>query len=368
MSHRDNCRCPKCINKDTRQRNFNTFAIPSDIRPTHINSTPTHVDVRWSDGHISHYDWDFLSFYLNSDRRDRRTTTNLHLWGAEIAENLPTAVYSEVMASEHAVADLTAKIKEYGFAFIKETPFEDPDLTRQLLERIAFIRLTHYGGFYDFTPNLAMADTAYTNLALPAHTDNTYFTDPSGLQAFHLLSHTPPRPKWGEAPIEQTGGESLLVDGFNAARILQQEDPKAYDILSTVRLPWHASGNAGITITPDKLYPVLELDQDTGELLRVRWNNDDRGVVPFGEKYTPTEWYEAARKWDEILRRKESEFWIQLKPGMPLVFDNWRVLHGRSAFEGVRRICGAYINRDDWISRWRNTNFGRKEVLDTVIG
>lgn len=25
-----------------------------------------------------------------------------------------------------------------------------------------------------------------------------------------------------------------------------------------------------------------------------------------------------------------------------VVFDNWRVLHGRSAFEGLRRICGAY--------------------------
>lgn len=25
-----------------------------------------------------------------------------------------------------------------------------------------------------------------------------------------------------------------------------------------------------------------------------------------------------------------------------LVFDNWRVLHGRSAFTGVRRICGGY--------------------------
>jgi len=25
-----------------------------------------------------------------------------------------------------------------------------------------------------------------------------------------------------------------------------------------------------------------------------------------------------------------------------LVFDNWRVLHGRSAFTGHRRMCGAY--------------------------
>lgn len=25
-----------------------------------------------------------------------------------------------------------------------------------------------------------------------------------------------------------------------------------------------------------------------------------------------------------------------------LVFNNWRVMHGRTAFKGTRRICGAY--------------------------
>lgn len=184
-----------------------------------------------------------------------------------------------------------------------------------LLERIAFIRLTHYGGFYDFTPNLAMADTAYTNIALPAHTDTTYFSDPAGLQSFHLLSH---QDAPGVADDAATGGKSLLVDGFNAARILKKEDPGAYDILSKVRLPWHASGNEGITIAPDQRYPVLEHDEETGELYRVRWNNDDRGVVPFDETHSPSEWYDAARKWDAILRRKDVECWVQLEPGKPL--------------------------------------------------
>ena len=67
-----------------------------------------------------------------------------------------------------------------------------------------------------------------------------------------------------------------------------------------------------------------------------------------------------------------------------VVFDNWRVLHGRSAFTGKRRICGGYsefpstnrrnhvtdvspVNHDDFISRWRNTNFSRKEVLQQIL-
>ena len=62
--------------------------------------------------------------------------------------------------------------KRFGFVFITEVPYETGEATEKLLEKIAFIRQTHYGGFYDFIPDLAMADTAYTNLALGAHTDH----------------------------------------------------------------------------------------------------------------------------------------------------------------------------------------------------
>jgi len=166
-----------------------------------------------------------------------------------------------------------------------------------------------------------MADTAYTNLALAPHTDTTYFTDPAGLQAFHLLSHEAPPPGASEESTSgdgSLGGQSLLVDGFLAAKLLKKQDPEAYDILSRVKLPWHASGNKGITLSPDKRYPVLELDSQTGKLHRIRWNNDDRGVVPFDDGIDPIQWYDAARKWDAILRRPDVQFWTQLRPGRTL--------------------------------------------------
>jgi trimethyllysine dioxygenase len=56
----------------------------------------------------------------------------------------------------------------------------DPKKTEELARRIAFIRETHYGRFWDFTANMAHGDTAYTNLGIGAHTDSTYFTDPIG--------------------------------------------------------------------------------------------------------------------------------------------------------------------------------------------
>jgi trimethyllysine dioxygenase len=238
------------------------------------------------------------------------------------------------------------------------------------------------GGFYDFTSDLTMKDMAYTSLALGAHTDTTYFSDPAGLQMFHLLSH-----------IEGTGGVSLLVDGFNAAHRLRQESPESWDILASVPILWHASGNEGITITPSHRFPVLNVNnaaksnQGIVSLFQIRWNNDDRGLVPVFEDGldTAAKWYEAARNFDEILKNDDMQYWAQLQPGRPLIFDNWRVLHGRSAFSGKRRMCGGYsksisspplertselnysVNHDDFISRWRNTNFSRQEALNQIL-
>lgn len=235
----------------------------------------------------------------------------------------------------------------YGFCFVDGVPVT-PEDTKSLVERIAFIRPTHYGGFWDFTADLAKKDTAYTDLPLGAHTDTTYFSDPAGLQLFHLLSH------------EGDGGASLLVDGFKAARILRDEFPESYRTLSNTRIPTHASGNTETSVQPYAPFPVLNHHPVNGALVQVRWNNDDRGTMDrWDEPEDVEKFYQAIKDWNSILTRKDLEYWEQLKPGRALsmssiktngqyhanerlVFDNWRVLHGRAGFTGVRRMCGAY--------------------------
>ena len=36
-----------------------------------------------------------------------------------------------------------------------------------------------------------------------------------------------------------------------------------------------------------------------------------------------------------------------------VLFDNWRVLHAREACEGHRRLCRAYHNKEDFLSKLR---------------
>ncbi|PBP28767.1 Trimethyllysine dioxygenase [Diplocarpon rosae] len=362
---RDNCRCEKCVNQDTMQRAFDTFSIPANILPKEVQTNKEGLRVTWAhDGHVSDYAWDWLlkhRFKASPAVSKQENLDPLKYWDSSIGREAPSVSYEEIMAGDKGVGRWTNKIRQFGFCYVDGCPVT-PEATKELLERIAFIRVTHYGGFYDFTADLTMKDTAYTNLALPAHTDTTYFTDPAGLQMFHLLSHT-----------DGDGGESLLVDGFKAAKILLRENPSAYEILSRTPVAWHASGNEGITITPAKKMPVFNF-QDLKEgqiprLLQIRWNNHDRGVVALREDcgMGAEKWYKAAAHWNKILNRKEMQYWAQMKPGSPLILDNWRVLHGRSAFTGKRRVCGGYVNHDDYVSRWRNTNFTREEVLSQIL-
>lgn len=138
------------------------------------------------------------------------------------------------------------------------------------------------GGFYDFTADLRSKDTAYTSESLEPHTDNTYFTEPAGLQALHLLSHT-----------EGDGGESSLVDGFAAARQLFRQDREAYLRLSKIGVHAHASGNDGISIQPADAFPVLGHNSTLGLLVQVRWNNADRAGLECHPELMD-KWYDAA--------------------------------------------------------------------------
>ncbi|GJN90349.1 hypothetical protein Rhopal_003359-T1 [Rhodotorula paludigena] len=257
----------------------------------------------------------------------------------------------------------------FGFSLCSGIP-GTPEATEALIRRIAFIRETHYGGFWDFTANLEHGDLAYSDVRLEAHTDTTYFTDPCGLQLFHLLSPS----------ASHTGGHNLLVDGFRAASVLRSSNPEHYDLLSSLPIPSHASGSgsaslpSGVHLRPLRRFPVFNHDED-GALVMVRWNGDDRGVVG-GEAFEGArmdDWYEALRVWEGILRSEEAQLWTKMEMGTAVIFDNLRVLHGRSAFSGSRRLCGAYVNGDDYRSRLRGLGrqFGggdpRRRALERVV-
>ncbi|PWN19040.1 Trimethyllysine dioxygenase [Microstroma glucosiphilum] len=407
---RDHCRCPSCYHPKTKQRLLNTFAISPKIRPISVEATNEGLQILWPlehssdpshpehsssssssesahDSHAALYPWKWLRMNSYAPPLHQTHSESITyqeeiagpgktLWGSGIAAHPPSVGYEEVMKDDRGVWNWLEKISQYGFSFVDNVP-PTPEATEELIRRIAFIRETHYGGFWDFTSDLSHGDTAYTDLALGAHTDTTYFTDPAGLQLFHLLSHEASTD--GAAP---SGGASLLVDGFLAAKVLKDVHPEAYDVLSTVRISTHSAGDENTFVSPllKAGYPILQHDFDPaaaaaapisdldaqlqthtassshapphshGKLVMVRYNNDDRSVLSLPESLVEP-FYSALNKWHSILTSSEGEYWQQLTPGRCLIFDNHRVLHGRSAFVGQRRLCGGYVSGDDYRSR-----------------
>ncbi|KAF7317031.1 hypothetical protein HMN09_00437600 [Mycena chlorophos] len=337
---------PSCNETASRQHFRGMQWIPPGITPSKVDPTPEGLLVSWPSvkPHESLYPWSWLRqvSYDPVIPEAREPVPEKILWGSKILTSPPTITYEEAMAQDdRGLYKWLSNVDRFGICFVSGVP-ANPEATEELSQRIGFIRETQYGKFWDFTSDLAKGDTAYTTLALAAHTDNTYFTDPCGLQLFHLLSHT-----------EGTGGSTLLVDGFYVASLLKELHPEAYAILSRTAVPAHAAGEPSALYRPSPPggYPVLSHDPVTGELTQVRFNNDDRSVMSHLGSQQLEDWYSAIRIWHKLLTSADSEYWVQLGPGTAVVVDNHRVLHGRSAFTGKRRMCGAYIGVDEYRSK-----------------
>ena len=187
------------------------------------------------------------------------------------------------------------------------------------------------------------------------------------MQSFHCIS-----------PDAGGGGVTLLVDGFAIAEQLRASHPATFDFLRAFRVPYHHTEPATVMAFSR---PVISLG-DRGEVTAFHFNNDDRApftpiLPPYGggsssgasgasappaldptffkPSLVPT-FYAHLRVLLSALRSPSAEVWVPLQPGTLLIFDNTRVLHGRSALSSSscgRVLTGAYMDADTWRGRLR---------------
>ena len=148
-----------------------------------------------------------------------------------------------------------------------------------------------------------------------------------------------------------SGGETLLSDGFRAAHLLREQDPASFKLLCTTRIE-HQSVDKVHHLNYRSCDTVIRIDPDSGNVEWIRYNPYDRSPAPLSEDLQGP-MYKALASLGSLLEDPTATLKFKLRPGRLLLVENWRVLHGRTAFTGRRELCGCYLPRDDWLNMAR---------------
>jgi len=344
---RERCRDPASIDLRTQQR----LQDPSDFKPDLELSavsqpSPGIFQVTFSDGYQA-------SFSAADILEEAALAPGSHdipaarPWDGSL-EELPRARW-RAEASDAELASWVESFLTFGFIIFEGVPTE-PGMVLKVGARFGFTRETNFGALFNVRSTPDANDLAYTSIALDPHTDNPYRTPVPGIQLLHCLVN------------ETSGGLSTLVDGFAVAQALRTQEPEAFRILCTTPVRFrYVDTDAELTASA----PPIELDV-TGELKAIHFS-PRLDFVPLFPRVQLEAYYRARRSFDRRLRAPDFEIRFLLEDGDLVMFDNCRLLHGRTGFnpaEGLRHLQGCYIDIDGPRSLYRVLRRRRAQAPD----
>ena len=250
-------------------------------------------------------------------------------WTAAL-DSLPRVAWQPA-PGDAVLREITTLFLTRGFVIFSGVPRESGAVL-DVARTFGLPRDTNFGLMFDVRSQPEATDLAYTSLKLDPHTDNPYRDPVPGIQLLHCLVN------------ESSGGLSTLVDGHAVVGHLREVDPEALRILATtpVRFLYRDA-----TTELAHHAPLVELDAN-GELVTMRFS-PRLDFVPLLPPAVLTAFYAARRTLDRLLRSEHFEVRFLLQGGDLVMFDNRRLLHGRTAFDaqqGVRHLQGCYIDMD----------------------
>ena len=334
---RDNCACAHCKHPDAWERLTDNVELNLDVRPASVEFDDS-LTIIWDDGHRTAISGDWLR--NNRIGREGRDSRREHpvLWDASIAQNPPKIGLDEIKSGDDGLRHWLTMVHDYGFAIVTGVPTEVGAVV-QLAERIAHIQETYFGREFQVVSKPDPENLAYTAVKLTSHTDVVNCHNLPGLQFLHCIE------------FEAEGGESILIDGFEAARRLREHHPEMHDLLATLEIPYVFVDDSHDVRNHQK---VITLDSDRNHT-EVRFHSALLGAIDLDPNMIEP-FYEAWQTFGRILRDLDLEYVFKMEPGDCQVFDNRRVLHARAAFDpnsGPRHLQGTYVERDDFMSRLR---------------
>ena len=162
------------------------------------------------------------------------------------------------------------------------------------------------------------------------------------------------------------GGKSIFVDALQVARKLRESHPSDFNILTKTPVPFH------YIVDGHHLHyehPTIELvapfspssSSEPQKISQINYSPPFQAPLFLN---TPLEFYSALARFAKMLNDPTNAYEYTLKEGDAVMFDNRRVLHGRTAFRddpGVemkqgeinRWLKGCYLEADALADRVR---------------
>ena len=333
----------------TGQRLVNPHLLPEDLELTEARLDGASLQLAFSDGFSSRYDPQALIADVVLDEGCPAPCP----WRADLA---PLPVYQwDALATDGMLCRALDDFIRLGFIKVQGTPTE-PDSILTIARRFGFVRDTNFGAFFEVYTRPGSNDLAYRSVALAPHTDNPYRTPVPGIQLLQCLQN------------ETSGGLSTLADSLAVAAQMKAEDPEGFALLSRVpvRFAWRDADSWMVAVKP-----MVELDGN-GEMTGVHYSPRLDDLPLMGDSDT-RHYHRARKRLGTLLQDPRYEMRFKLDRGELIMFDNNRVVHGRTAFdpaEGHRQLQGCYIDRDGPRSLYRvlSHRLALRAMPDTTEG
>jgi gamma-butyrobetaine dioxygenase len=302
----------------TGQRLISLVDLPLEPRLlTAERWPPGHITLSWDDGATAVFPLQWLRAFDRSLRMSARPTRMP--WMGQPAAHFARCAYPDWVADPSIREDWLYYVGRDGLAFLSDVPVEGAAVL-QVAAHIGFVRETNFGRIFD-DPGGAGA---------PVHTDSPYRDPVPGFQLLHCLS------------AAGHGEESNFVDGMAAAERVRAHDAEAFSTLCQTPILYRFQ-DANVDLAVERTM----LEVDTREQFRAI-HYDDRSIAPLQLKGPLLKRYYAAyRQLADILCDPARSVHYRLQPGDLVLFDNTRILHGRTEGEGgSSHLQGCYLEAD----------------------
>ena len=331
---RERCQDPDSLDPHTQQRLFDPHRLPDHLSLVRVEPIGgNRARLAFSDGYSGEYELSRLADELEpGDGLPREIP-----WRADL-DLEAVSVDGRTLESDEARLRSLETFLTHGLILVGHLS-SDPECILGVARRFGHVRETNFGRIFEVYSRPGSNDLAYRPVALAAHTDNPYREPVPGVQLLHCLVN------------ETKGGWSTLVDSLSVAQALQEEDPEGLQLLASTPVRFRfIDANEELT----EWRPIVQRDAG-GRMTGVHYS-PRLDYLPLLDAGTTRRFQRARRRLSELFADARFELRFPLRAGELMMFNNSRVLHGRTAYdpnEGHRHLQGCYIDLDGPRSLYR---------------